>query len=61
MRGEPGFTHFSPEFVAKYGFGGWDDPRPTSKCLHCKGTGRCDEDNDCGFCYPDEEIEESSS
>lgn len=48
------FTRFDPEFAAKYGFGGWDNPRPTSKCLHCRGTGKCDDHNDCGFCYPDE-------
>lgn len=34
-------------------FQGWDDPRPTSKCQHCHGTGKADDHNDCGFCYPD--------
>lgn len=44
---------FDPEYVAKYGhpFKGWDDPRPTKKCLHCKGTGMADAHNECGFCY----------
>lgn len=48
-------THFHPEFVAKYGFGGWDDPRPTSRCLHCHGTGKCDDHNECGFCFREED------
>ena len=32
-------------------FDGWDDPRPTSKCRHCHGTGMADEHNECGFCF----------
>ena len=31
-------------------FTGWDDVRPTEKCLHCKGTGMADPHNECGFC-----------
>lgn len=46
-------TTYNPEFRAKYDFSGWDDPRPQSKCLHCHGTGKADDHNDCGFCYPD--------
>ena len=33
----------------------WDDPRPTSKCLHCKGTGMADDHNECGFCFSEQE------
>lgn len=51
---EPRLTFYNPEFKARYGFGGWDDPRPTSKCLHCKGTGMADENNECGFCFAEE-------
>lgn len=45
-------TTWSEEFKARYGFGGWDDPRTTDKCLHCKGTGMSDAHNECGFCFP---------
>lgn len=50
-------TQFSEEYKQKYGFGGWDDPKPRSKCLMCRGTGHAgghvDDPNECGFCYPD--------
>lgn len=46
-------TSFDPEYLARFGhpFKGWDDPRPTKQCLHCHGTGKADEHNDCGFCF----------
>lgn len=46
-------TSFDPEYLARFGhpFKGWDDPRPTKKCLHCNGTGMADPDNECGFCF----------
>lgn len=28
----------------------WDDIRLTVNCPHCKGTGMCDQFNECGFC-----------
>ena len=28
----------------------WDAVVSTNECLHCKGTGKCDDDNECGFC-----------
>jgi hypothetical protein len=50
-------TRWSDEFKQRYGFGGWDDVRPTSQCRMCKGTGRASGDtndpNECGFCEPD--------
>lgn len=48
-------TTWSEDFKAKYGFGGWDDPRRTDNCLHCHGTGKCDDDNECGFCFADDD------
>lgn len=30
----------------------WDAVVPTNECRHCKGTGKCDDDNECGFCVP---------
>lgn len=52
-------TEFSDEYKQRYGFGGWDDPRPQSDCLMCKGTGRASGDpqdpNECGFCVPETE------
>ena len=46
-------TSFDPEYLAKFGhpLKGWDDPRPTEECLHCKGSGMTDPDNECGFCF----------
>lgn len=52
---EPRMTSYNPAFKARYGLGGWDDPRPTSECLHCRGTGMADENNECGFCFPGEQ------
>ena len=34
---------------------GYDDPILQSECLFCNGTGIHDENNECGFCYPDKE------
>lgn len=53
-------TQFNEEYSQKYGFGGWDDVRPQSKCLMCKGTGHASGDptdpNACGFCTPDQNM-----
>lgn len=49
-------TKFNDEYKQKYGWDGWDDPRPQAECRMCKGTGRASGDitdpNECGFCYP---------
>ncbi len=49
-------TVFSEEYKQKYGWGGWDDPRPQKECRMCKGTGHASNDpedpNECGFCIP---------
>lgn len=33
-------------------FAGWDEIKPTDKCLHCDGTGKAPGDGrtECGFC-----------
>lgn len=28
----------------------YDAVRPTRDCLHCQGTGKSDDNNECGFC-----------
>jgi DnaJ-class molecular chaperone len=33
----------------------WDTVRATKECPHCKGTGKCDENNECGFCHKEGE------
>ena len=53
MRDVP-LTTFTERAKQMYGWGGgWDRVRKQSECLHCHGTGRCDENNECGFCEPD--------
>lgn len=29
---------------------GWDAIVPTTDCAYCNSTGKCDDDNECGFC-----------
>lgn len=37
---------------------GWDDVKPTSKCLHCRGTGQAPgTGSECGFCEKDLQAE----
>lgn len=50
---------FSDKFKQRYGWGGWDDPRPQSECLMCRGTGHAggniNDPNECGFCIAEEQ------
>lgn len=59
MRKVDPMTRFSNEYKQKYGFGGWDDPRPTKECLMCNGTGIApgDGETECGFCINDNDEE----
>ncbi len=42
-------TRFSPTWLARHRK--YDAPVPTNECLHCDGSGQCDDYNECGFCY----------
>lgn len=45
-------TTWRPDHSLVLAMMGWDDVKPTSECLHCRGTGRAPGNGrtECGFC-----------